>query len=508
MKDIAARFYLAITALILVVAFVCSLVWRFHNDMSLQINDLSTSNSDSTQWFLAQSEVEFQSLRDTVIQMTLSGDVPPQDLRNRFDIFYARVTTLRAGKNFVEFAKLPEVTAALQSITTMLDQAVPVIDGSDATLRQAAPGLLVQLQTIAPDMRAISLEGVQYFSHRSDVRRTVVVKTLDDLFNIILLLFAVLAGALFVLFFMFRSVRMQNENITWARNRLHSLFETSIDAIIVADQNGFIQNYNASAERIYGYTMKEAIDADIRTIITPPDRMEAVNALLRQMRTGDRRIQLTNLGISQSTAKHKSGRIIPVEVSLSINQTNEGPLLVAFVRDVTRRVEAEAQLIEARDRAREGERAKARMIAVMNHEMRTPLNGILGTIDLMQITPLNADQNRFMGAMNQSAALLLQHVNDALDASRAYNDEIQLNLDAFDPASMIPDLLEGMRASAQKRGNRLTFECHGDDDRQLIGDVGKIRQVLVNLVGNAIKFTRDGEIVVQLDRIGWNGTME
>jgi PAS domain S-box-containing protein len=292
------------------------------------------------------------------------------------------------------------------------------------------------------------------------------------------------------------------------RNRLNSLFETSIDAIVVADQNGIIQNYNSAAERIYGFTKTEAIGADIRDLLTPQDRMDAVNALLGQMRQGRGASPLKSLGTTLSQAKHKAGHLIPVEVALSINHDKKGPLLVAFVRDVTRRVAAETELIEARDHALEGERAKARMITMMNHEMRTPLNGVMGTLDLMKSTNLDDEQRRYLRAMDHSARLLLQHVNDALNASREYNKKIELNFESFDPVSVVEDVLEGLRATAEKRGNTLTFQAHCDDERPLVGDVGKVRQILVNLVGNAIKFTDAGTISVRLDRIGMHGDIE
>ena len=502
------RYQMALIAFLILVTMAAVTIWRFNQDMSEQISALSTANSDSAQWFLAQSEVELLALRDTAMQISIDDTLPVQELRKRFDVLFSRLNTLEFGKNFAQYRMEPSVAAALSDVRQVMEAAIPLIDSDDATLRAAVPDLLQRFNQITAAQRTISLEGVRHFAHASDARRAAMVQTLHGMSRLIVVLFTGLVATVLILLFLVKSARTQNSRIMSVRNRLNSLFETSIDAIVVSDQNGIIQNYNSAAERIYGFSVAEAMGADIRDMLTPPERMEAVNTLLDKIRTGRDLDSLKSLGITQSKAKHKSGHVIPVEVSLSINHDKQGPLLVAFVRDVTSRVAAESELIEARDHALEGERAKARMIAMMNHEMRTPLNGVMGTLDLMKSTPLNDDQRRFLGAMDHSAQLLLQHVNDVLDASQAYNSEIKLNVESFDPAVMITDLLEGMRASAEKRGNTLTYEAYGNDQRPLIGDVGKIRQILVNLVGNAIKFTSQGDITVQLDRIGTDGCIE
>ncbi|RJE78973.1 ATP-binding protein [Paracoccus sp. JM45] len=502
------QYQMALIAFLAVVTLAVGTIWRFNQEMNRQINTLSTATSDSIQWFIAQSEVELLALRDTARQMLMDDTIPAQELRKRFDVLYSRLSTLESGQNFAQYRLEPTVAHALSDIRRMMDDAIPIIDSDDRILRAAVPDLIEKFQNIAPAHRTISLEGVRYFANISDVRRAAMVQTLRDMSRVIALLFAVLATTVLVLLFLVKSARTQNNKIMSARNRLNSLFETSIDAIVVADQDGIIQNYNSAAERIYGFTSTEAIGADIRDILTPPDRMEAVNALLDQMRNGRGASPLKNLGISQTQAKHKSGHLIPVEVSLSINRDKKGPLLVAFVRDVTSRVAAESELIEARDHALEGDRAKARMIATMNHEMRTPLNGVMGTLDLLKSTDLDDEQRRYIDAMDRSARLLLQHVNDALDASREYNREIEVKSRIFDPVSLAEDVLEGLRATAEKRGNTLAFQTHGEDNRKLVGDDGKIRQILVNLVGNAIKFTDGGNITIRLIRHGMDGCIE
>ncbi|WP_108503491.1 ATP-binding protein [Paracoccus indicus] len=508
LRSLSYRYRMALGAFVAVVLAAIVTIWHFNGSMHDQIEDLGAANSDSTQWFLAQSEVELLALRNATLAMQVDEDSDLDELRNRFNILFSRINTIEYGRNFAGLREVPSVAEALRRVKAEMTSVIPLIDGQDTALRQTAPELRARFDSLTPDLRTISLEGVRHFSQAADAQRSVVSTTLDELFGIILLLFIILAGGLLFLFVTIGSVIAQRDSITWARNRLHALFETSIDAVVVADQNGIIRNFNSSAERIYGYTRAEAIGADIRELLTPPERMEAVQALLERMRLGQSLPVANSFGVTQSRALHKKGHTIPVEVSVSFNADRDGQVLVAYVRDVTNRVEAEAELIEARDRALEGERAKARMIAVMNHEMRTPLNGILGTLDLMRREDLTETQGRYLSAMQHSAQLLLQHVNSALDASRENQKEITLTPTAFDPAELIRDLLESLSANATQRGNRLQFEAHGADQQMLLGDVGKIRQIVVNLVGNAIKFTENGLITVQLDRIGHSGRIE
>lgn len=508
LRSLSRRYRIALAAFVAVVLVAIVTIWHFNSNMRDQIHELGAANSDSTQWFLAQSEVELLALRNATLSVLADQDADLSELRSRFDILYSRVNTIGTGRNFAALREIPSVAAALRRVSEGLSAAIPLIDGENAALRQAAPDLRGRFDAMTPDLRTISLVGVRHFSQAADARRETVALTLDELFGIILLLFVVLAGGLLFLFFTIGSIIAQRDSITWARNRLHALFETSIDAIVVADHHGIIRNFNSAAERIYGYSRAEAIGADIRDLLTPPERMEAVEGLLERLRFGQPLPVANAFGVTQSRALHKKGHTIPVEVSISFNADRDGQVLVAYVRDVTHRVETEAELTEARDRAQEGERAKARMIAVMNHEMRTPLNGILGTLDLMQRSDLTAEQTRYLSAMQHSADLLLQHVNDVLDASRSNNEKISLRLTAFAPAAMFGDLVGSLSATARQRGNSLIFECHGADDRPMVGDVGKIRQVAVNLIGNAIKFTRDGQVTVQLDRIGTDGLIE
>ena len=236
---------------------------------------------------------------------------------------------------------------------------MPVIDGDDAGLIAGLPRIMPIVDAAVPLVRQVSLEGVRLFAEKSALRREGVARALTTLSLLVVPLFMVLAGSVVVLAAMVRSAVGQRRTAA-VSNRLNSLFEASIDAILVARPDGRILGFNAAAQRIYGYDRAEAVGADVVDLLTPHDRRAKVREVLARVRDGTTRPRAGGPDIMQTAARHKSGRIIPVELSMSVARGEDGPLVVAFVRDVSRRAAEEAELIEARDRAVAGEQAKTR----------------------------------------------------------------------------------------------------------------------------------------------------
>ncbi|RJL06171.1 response regulator [Paracoccus aestuarii] len=491
---------------------LAALVWVLQMDARQQIEEMGTAATDSTQWFLAQSEIEAMTVQRAALNLKRAE--PDQwaecaaDLRRRFDIFYSRIQTLRTGRVYQGLRDSPGMDQALDAVAQALDGALPAIDGDDARLVAALPELEARIDALVPLVRQVSLEGVRLFAQKSEARRQNVGRALTTLSLLVVPLFIALLGGVLVLLAMVRSAGMRNHHLAEVTSRLQSLFEASIDAILVARPDGRIVGFNAAAQRIYGYSPAEAIGGDMVDLLTPRAQHCTVRTLLAQVRDGQHPAPRSGPEIIQATARHKSGRIIPIELSISIARGKQGPLIVAFVRDVSRRAADEAELIEARDRAVAGERAKARMIAVMSHEMRTPLNGVLGLLDLLRLTPLNDRQQEYLGAMEHSGRMLLRHVNDVLDASRARGGRLELAREPVDLRALISGALDGMQAQARAAGNRLVAEWMDGDDRAVMADAARLEQIIVNLVGNAIKFTENGTIRVELDRSAGSGQVE
>ena len=198
------------------------------------------------------------------------------------------------------------------------------------------------------------------------------------------------------------------------------------------------------------------------------------------------------------TARHKDGHSFPAEISLTSALAGAKPVHVVFLRDLSQQVAAEQALVAARDEALAGEKAKADLLVVMSHEIRTPLNGMIGTIELLDGTELAPYQREYLRIMAASGRLLMHHVNDVLDIARLDSGKTTLSLAPVDLAALVGEVLENQMPASLAQGNQLVFLPDAGGTRLVLGDAAQLRQVLLNLVGNAVKFTKEGRISVQV----------
>ncbi|MCU0902298.1 MAG: ATP-binding protein [Tabrizicola sp.] len=467
-------------------------VWR-------EVDALAAANSDTTQWSLAQTEVELLTLLVAIHAGQHEAEPNLQDVRNRFNVLYSRVSLLREGQQFGGLRADPSVSGNLNAIATVLDRHVPVIDGPDPALIAALPQIEQELVGLRPSVRDFSLLGVRLFASDSDAQRETLAELLARIGYLTLALVLALMGGIGILMAMFRRSAGAERAAGDARNRLQEVISTSFDAILGADIDGRLIEYNGAAERIFGYSRAEAIGGDMADLIIP-DHLKKAHAAGMQRYRETRERHVVGKGLIRLEARRKDGTVFPVEMSLSSAIYDGKEIFVSYLRDISDRVAAEQELIKTRDRAVQGERAKADLLAVMSHEMRTPLNGILGTIELLKGSKLTAQQDRYISAMNTSAGLLLHHVNGVLSMSRAEAGQLDLRVAELNPSTLLHELVESQRHVIEANGNQIL--CDTSAAPELIwADALRLRQVILNLVGNANKFTRRGEIRLECDSI-------
>lgn len=487
-----------LVGVLLVAAFIIAVLGQsVVSDLRL----LGAARSDNVQWSLSQTEVEFLEL-GPVLSKVVQEDAPNPELlrqlRVEFDIFYSRIATIRTGSLYENLRANPDAASALAYLQTFLDESIPLIDGSDADLHAAASELVARYDEARPRVRDLSVSGLRVFAVASDKRREQVAATLIQLATVTALLLGVLA--LLALYFIRLSAtsERQRRDLEETSSRMRTVIDTALDAVIVADADGRITQFNSAAEVIFGYEAKDAIGELVGELIVPAHHQAGHAAGMKRMQTsGEKRI--VGHGRVQLEARRANNELFPVELAIQSADTARGQIFIAFLRDISHRVQAEAELVMARDRALAGEKAKAGFLAVMSHEIRTPLNGIMGNLTLLRETSLDDRQARFVEDMELSSRLLLHHVNDVLDISRLDAGKMALEKVPVNFASLVQDIVDTQRGAAEAAGNQLELTWLGQPLDWVSTDPVRIGQVLLNLIGNAIKFTDGGRISLECE---------
>jgi len=496
--------WLKTAALSFAIALCVVAIMHLAFEVQRKLAQLDEANSDNVQWTLSQVEVEFMRYRLSLEAARSDSPEALAAVRQRFDVFYSRIKTISTGAIYAPLDADRVFGAARLEITGMLDAAIPAIDGTDPELRTALPQLVLAAEAVQPQVRAMSLSGLKQFAQQSDSWREGVAVTLGRLAG----LTAGLVLALSMLSVMLlRLSRVSDQHAAEARSsagRLEKILSTSLDAVLVTDRAGIVRDVNGAAEQVFGYSRQEAVGRPMAELIVPPHlRVAHENGMRRYRETGKRKV--LGRGRVEMEAMRRGGEVFPVELSLDTTEHGDEELFVSFIRDITLRKRSEAELVEARDRALAGEKAKAEFVAVMSHEIRTPLNGLLGTLTLLRDTRLSTEQGALIDDMDASGRLLLSQVNDVLEISRLEAGRVELRRVSFDLPALLDEIVSGQKALAVAHGDKLTHNQFGDLPDTWVGDPVRLRQILLNLVGNAVKFTRNGSVTLEVESLHADG---
>lgn len=462
--------------------------------------ELQYASSDSVIWTLSQLEVEYLKFSSALLDAESHSSDPAKlrNLRQKFDIFYSRVDTVANLRGLYKYESGVETRAIFGVIRNDLDQAIPYIDASDADLASGIEQLRAMDQRIASLVRSASLENLQNFVGISTIARETVLSTMQLLGAMTIGMMIALVITVLILF----RLAGKNERIATEQRqlaaRLQTILDTSLDAVLVVDTDGFIHHFNGAAEKVFGHTRAEAVGHSLTDLIIPEEYRRAHEIGMQRMRDrGETR--LVGRGRIEIEAMRKNGAIFPVELSIERVETDDETFFVSFIRDISDRKQAERELVDARDRALAGEKTKSRFLAIMSHEMRTPLNGLLGMLDLMRQTKTDQKQRFYIENMEFSGRVLLDLINNVLDLTKLETDVDVLNNSSFDPERLIQEVMASQLALARKNENQLHYEWVGDVAQGILSDRARLRQILLNLVNNAIKFTRNGDITVEAE---------
>jgi len=271
--------------------------------------------------------------------------------------------------------------------------------------------------------------------------------------------------------------------------RLQVIFDSVQTGIFIIDpETHRIVDANPVALETIGLGRDQAIGAECHKFICPAEKGACPVTDLGQTVDHSERTLLTASGEKRAVLK--------TVVSVVLNGRRH--LLESFI-DITDRKRAEQQLRDAKEAAESASRTKSEFLAVMSHEIRTPINGIIGMTQLALDTNLSREQRECLGAVKESADTLLTLINDLLDFSKIEAEKLTLEPEEFDLQDSLSNTLRALAPRADEKGLELTWEAPPDLPARLIGDPGRLRQVVVNLVGNAIKFTERGGVDLRVE---------
>lgn len=295
-------------------------------------------------------------------------------------------------------------------------------------------------------------------------------------------------------------VRKARERVLKDREaRLRAVINTVVDGVIITDAFGRIQDFNPACEKLFGYRANEVIGRNVKMLMPPPYRQEHDGYLEHYRTTGEQHI----IGAGREVqGRRKDGTDFPLELAVGETRQGDNPIFVGIIRDITARKRTEVALQTAKEQAEVASRAKSLFLANMSHEIRTPMNAVLGYTELLENErqlPANARQS--ITAIKRAGTHLLELISDILDISKIEAGAEKLDNEAFRISTLIEGLSEIFAVRCEQK--RLSWRVEIDlDERPVYGDQRKLRQVLINLVGNAVKFTESGEIRLEVDQTG------
>lgn len=277
--------------------------------------------------------------------------------------------------------------------------------------------------------------------------------------------------------------------------RLQAILDTVVDGIITIDEQGRVETFNPPAERIFGYTASEVMARNV-SMLMPQTEQGACFALDQECDKAH-----TSSARREETGLRKDGSTFPLDVSMSEMMLGSERHYTAVVRDITERKVAEKEVAAARTEAERANAAKNIFLANVSHEIRTPINGVIGMVEVLQESGLSGAQMEMADIIRDSSFALLDVINDILDFSKIESGKFDLDHVPMCVADVVEKVGEILDRMAQKKNVALTLFTDPAIPSELMGDPGRLRQILINLTNNAIKFSsetqRPGRVTVR-----------
>ncbi len=360
-------------------------------------------------------------------------------------------------------------------IVDFLDKDISDLAKQKIALRMSGQQLddyVMQFSTKAGSRRSVIVRGQRIMYHQEYVGLTVLIDITE--------------------------LKRTEELLIEAKETAEMITRVIPSALFTVDMNQKISSWNRKAAEITGFTADEVIGNDCYVFAETPcvERCGLFASDVPKPVTG-----------KECTIKSKSGERLFILKNVDYIKDSMGNIVggVESFEDITKRKLAELELVKARNDAEVANKAKSDFLAVMSHEIRTPMNGVIGMTSLLLQTPLTSEQRDYADTIRLSGENLLSIINDILDFSKIESGKMELEIHPFSIRLCIEDVFDLLATKAFEKKLDLLFWVDQKIESHILGDITRLRQVLVNLVGNAIKFTSSGEIIIYVNEIQRDG---
>ena len=288
-----------------------------------------------------------------------------------------------------------------------------------------------------------------------------------------------------------------DEALRKSEARIRAIVNTAVDGIITVDEKGLVRAFNPAAEKMFGFSDKEVNGQNVKILMPSPHREFHETYISNYLQTGKRKV----IGKGHEvTARRKDGTIFPIDLTVSEMGLGKQRLFTGIVRDSTERKLAEQKLLEAKETAERANKAKSEFLANMSHEIRTPMNSIMGFTQILLDEALSTQQREAVETVKGSAERLLKLIDEILDLSKIEADSIVLEEVLFSLPSIVHETIELIRPHAEKKHVDIQYDIQ-ESLQRVFGDPTRLRQVILNLLANAVKFTEQGGIIATVKTV-------
>lgn len=498
--ELKAYRFVVLAGLGLLTILLALMVSKLFSDLQyLSVSEGTTQ----TQWHSSQFETQVADL-DSILTVNIANvDLQRDAIRQKINIVLSNLFVLKNDPYILNFRENPELVTSVWTPLFQFETRAIAIANKPA---QITPSDLLDLRDILrkarPVVHNISLRGAELAGAKSTERRNIFARQLVWTGSFSIGFLIMLASLLLLMDRMLLSAMRRGDALSASSRQLSATVAGALDAIVIADSFSKIIEYNNSAEGIFGWAREEIIGGKMEDIFLPEGLRDAYKKAMEQPFLQDEPEAFYPTCFELS-GRRKNGEEFPVELNITFVKRNDDAIFMAYIRDVSDRKITEKALIEARDRAERADKAKSQFLAVMSHEMRTPLAGIVGIMDLLKTTKLTQKQDRYIQIATSSSKVLLEHINEALDITRidvgkselsSQEFYLELNSEEFNLSDLVETLVAILDPLANQKDLDLRLQLDDNIKSNFMGDSHRIRQILTNLLGNAIKFTDQGNI--------------